>query len=143
MAACHEVRVSCLSRPAVYLFIRVQQPVMPWWKGESCCCSKLLDLLGEKKGSDAGVAPCPQMPLCLPVSRQISAHGTPSAPSLTCNAHPAPSHAPPGDKASVCISDKQGDCRPQTPPIPPPVKEEKCSANVCFMLDGSKSLVRN
>ena len=41
----------------------------------------------------------------------------------------------------MCISNKDGDCRPQTPPIAPPVKEEGCSANVCFLLDGSKSLI--
>lgn len=64
------------------------------------------------------------------------------SPTLDTILVPPPSHIPPpGDKASVCISNKEGECRPQTPPIPPPVKEEGCSANVCFLLDGSKSLI--
>ena len=41
----------------------------------------------------------------------------------------------------MCISDPEGECHPQTPPIPPPVVEQGCSANVCFLLDGSKSLI--
>lgn len=66
------------SPPAVYLFIRVQQPTIPWWKG---------------------------------------------------------------DEASVCIADEEGECHPTTPPLPPPPVETGCSANVCFLLDGSKSLI--
>lgn len=40
----HSQTASCLllSHLAVYLFIRVQQPVMPWWKGEDALPPHLL-----------------------------------------------------------------------------------------------------
>jgi hypothetical protein len=41
----------------------------------------------------------------------------------------------------VCISNQEGDCKPSTPPVTPPVTVQDCSANICFLLDGSKSLI--
>ncbi|KAL4445441.1 hypothetical protein ABPG77_011266 [Micractinium sp. CCAP 211/92] len=61
----------------VYLFIRVQAPVIPWWKGPT---------------------------------------------------------------ATVCQCQQDGQCHPQTPPVPPPPRIPDCSSNICFLLDGSKSL---
>lgn len=61
----------------VYLFIRVQAPVIPWWRGPT---------------------------------------------------------------ATVCQCQEDGACHPQTPPVPPPPQIPDCSSNICFLLDGSKSL---
>lgn len=138
---------------AVYLFIRVQQPVMPWWKGEACCCRSRLDVSraqAQRRGLERQLmtgrhAPTPSLsPTALLPCVPLPAKTTPTASHprfVTCIATATPPRPPAGDKASVCISDKEGECRPQTPPIPPPVKEESCSANVCFLLDGSKSLI--
>ncbi|EFN58081.1 hypothetical protein CHLNCDRAFT_142385 [Chlorella variabilis] len=79
LTATPEVQVEVLAKAeaSVYLFIRVQQPAIPWWSGPT---------------------------------------------------------------ATICISDSEGACNVNTPPITPPVVIQDCSANVCFLLDGSKSL---
>ena len=37
----------------------------------------------------------------------------------------------------MCISNQEGACKPSTPPVTPPVTVQDCSANICFLLDGS------
>lgn len=58
---------------------------------------------------------------------------TPHAPPCIC---------PAGPTATICISDSEGACNVNTPPITPPVVIQDCSANVCFLLDGSSELSR-
>lgn len=42
------------------------------------------------------------------------------------------------NEPSYCISDEEGQCRDKRPPVPVATKvNKKCSANICFLLDGS------